>query len=209
MRRRVVITGMGVIAPLGHSVDQLFRAQIEGRSGVGPITLFNASRFPTHIAAEVKGFDLAAYVQHPERYVHSGANTRFAMAAAQQAVASSGLLDSAKLDRSRLGIYLGTGEGNQPFVRTVVDGFSHRLCISFPTSRAPTRSRCEFGMEAISRQAAFLAPTKKGSKVRQLRLRKKSRVDETSKRRANDDLRRTATPAIRCKQRARPMRVID
>ena len=47
MRRRVVITGMGVITPLGHRVDRLFRALLEGQSGVGPITHFDASRFPT------------------------------------------------------------------------------------------------------------------------------------------------------------------
>ena len=47
MRRRVVITGMGAITPLGHSVEELFRAQVEGQSGVGPIFHFNARRFPT------------------------------------------------------------------------------------------------------------------------------------------------------------------
>ena len=49
MRRRVVITGMGCITPLGHTVDQLFEAQLAGRSGVGPTFLFNASRFCRHI----------------------------------------------------------------------------------------------------------------------------------------------------------------
>src|SRR5271166_4286186 len=107
MRRRVVITGMGVIAPLAHGVEPLYRAQIEGRSGVGPITLFNASRFPTQIAAEVKDFDLARHVPRPERYTHAGVNTRFAVAAAQQAVVDSGILDP-RIDRIHCGIYLGT-----------------------------------------------------------------------------------------------------
>ena len=54
MRRRVVITGMGAVTPLGHSVGELFQSQVEGRSGVGPITLFNASRFPTTFAAQAR-----------------------------------------------------------------------------------------------------------------------------------------------------------
>ena len=58
MRRRVVITGMGAITPLGHSVQDLYRSQLEGRSGVGPITHFNAGGFPTTFAAQVKDFDL-------------------------------------------------------------------------------------------------------------------------------------------------------
>src|SRR5947208_2264432 len=58
MRRRVVITGMGAITPLGNCVEALYRNQLEGKSGVGPITLFNASRFPTKIAGQVKDFNL-------------------------------------------------------------------------------------------------------------------------------------------------------
>ncbi len=65
MRRRVVITGMGAITPLGHSVDAMFNAQLEGRSGVGPIRHFDAKCFPTHFAAEVKDFDLGRFVSNP------------------------------------------------------------------------------------------------------------------------------------------------
>src|SRR5947209_17651889 len=117
MRRRVVITGMGAITPLGHSVEDLYRAQLEGRSGVGPITLFDASRFPTKFAAQVKDFDLGKYVPAPERWQNSGANSRFAAAAAQQALADAGLLpgDRAAVDRGRIGVYLGSGEGIQDF----------------------------------------------------------------------------------------------
>jgi 3-oxoacyl-[acyl-carrier-protein] synthase II len=115
MRRRVVITGMGVITPLGHSVDELFQAQVAGRSGVGPISLFNARRFPTRFAAQVKEFDLGKYVTEPQRWADSGANSRFAVAAAQQAFADAGVLDDPKLDRSRLGVYVGAGEGIQDF----------------------------------------------------------------------------------------------
>jgi 3-oxoacyl-[acyl-carrier-protein] synthase II len=115
MKRRVVITGMGVISPLGHSVDELFQSQIEGRSGVGPITLFNARQFPTKFAAQVKNFDLGKYVREPQRWADTGANSRFAAAASQQALTDAGLLDNNKVDRTRFGVYLGCGEGVQDF----------------------------------------------------------------------------------------------
>jgi 3-oxoacyl-[acyl-carrier-protein] synthase II len=115
MRRRVVITGMGAITPLGHSVEELYRAQIEGKSGVGPIAHFNARRFPTQFAAQVKDFDLGKYVTEPQRWADSGANSRFAAGAAQQALADSGLLQDRTVDRTRVGVYLGCGEGIQDF----------------------------------------------------------------------------------------------
>jgi 3-oxoacyl-[acyl-carrier-protein] synthase II len=115
MRRRVVITGMGVVTPLGHSVDELFEAQLEGRSGIGPIKLFDARRFPTKFAAQVQDFDLARHVKDPSRWLNSGANSRFAAAAAQQALADADLLDNPAVDRTRCGVYLGSGEGIQDF----------------------------------------------------------------------------------------------
>src|SRR5262245_18186384 len=115
MRRRVVIPGMGAVTSLGHSVAELFRAQVEGRSGVGPISAFNATRFPTQFAAQVKAFDLGQFVRDPQRWQVSGVNSRFAAGAAQQALADAGLLDDAKVDRSRFGVYLGSGEGIQDF----------------------------------------------------------------------------------------------
>jgi 3-oxoacyl-[acyl-carrier-protein] synthase II len=115
MRRRVVITGMGAITPLGNGVEELYRSQLEGQSGVGPIRLFNASRFPTRFAAQVKDFDLGRFVARPERWDDCGTNTHFALAAAKQALADSGLLDNPKVDRTRLGVYLGSGEGIQDF----------------------------------------------------------------------------------------------
>lgn len=115
MTRRVVITGMGVITPLGHSVADLYHAQLEGKTGVGPITLFDASRFPTTFAAEVKNFDLGGYVRDPQRWENSGVNTRFALAAAHQALSDANLLDNTKIDRGSFGTYLGSGEGIQDF----------------------------------------------------------------------------------------------
>src|SRR6516225_2861764 len=90
-RRRVVVTGMGAITPLGHSVEDLYRSQLEGRSGISVIELFDARRFPTHFAAQVKGFDVRHHVRDPERFAHSGANSQFGAAAAKQALADADL----------------------------------------------------------------------------------------------------------------------
>ena len=115
MSRRVVITGMGAITPVGNDVEKLFSAQIAGRSGVGAITRFDAGAFPTRFAAEVKDFDLGQYVENIGRWDESGANTRFALAAARQALENAGLLGMIGLDPTRFGVYLGGGEGAQDF----------------------------------------------------------------------------------------------
>jgi 3-oxoacyl-[acyl-carrier-protein] synthase II len=115
MRKRVVITGMGAITPLGHNVRSMMDAQLEGRSGVGPISRYNARRFPTTFAAEVKDFDLRKFVADAGRWEASGVNSKFAAAAAQEALAHAGLLEEGAVDRTRFGVYLGSGEGVQDF----------------------------------------------------------------------------------------------
>ncbi len=115
MRRRVVITGMGAVTPLGHSVRDTFAALVAGRNGIGPITHFRAETFPTTFAAEVKDFHLERFVPHCERWENAGLNSTFAAAAAQEALADAGVLDVPGDDRSRMGVYLGSGEGIQDF----------------------------------------------------------------------------------------------
>jgi 3-oxoacyl-[acyl-carrier-protein] synthase II len=114
MRRRVVITGMGVVTPLGHSVGEMFANLLEGKSGVDRITNFDAHTFPTTFAAQVKQFDLGRFVPRPERYAKCGVNTRFGLAAAHQALADANLTNGAAA-RVRCGIYLGCGEGSDDF----------------------------------------------------------------------------------------------
>lgn len=114
MQRRVVVTGMGVVNPLGHNVSEMWDALQEGRSGVGPITIFNATGYPTMIAAEVKKWDVSSVGQDREYWEKRGRHTRFAVGAATQAIRESGFLDS-KLNPTRVGVYLGAGEGNQNF----------------------------------------------------------------------------------------------
>src|SRR5437870_1045848 len=100
MQRRVVITGMGVITPLGDRVEDLFRAEVAGQSGVRPITRFDARTLPTTFAAEVPDFDLARYLPDGRRYLNAGINSQFAAAAAKLALDDAGLLPAAKVDRT-------------------------------------------------------------------------------------------------------------
>ena len=109
MRRRVVVTGMGCISPVGNNVKDTWSAILEGKSGSGMITLFDASKHKTRFAAEVKGFDPAAmFGQREARKMDRF--TQFATAATAEALEQSGL----KIDetnRDRVGILIGTGIG--------------------------------------------------------------------------------------------------
>jgi 3-oxoacyl-[acyl-carrier-protein] synthase II len=113
--RRVVITGMGAITPLGLNPEALYRNQLEGKSGAGPIFRFDARTFPTKFASQVKDFDLGKYVRDPNEFKDCGLNTKFALAAAREALADANLLENNKIDRTTLGVYLGSGEGSHDY----------------------------------------------------------------------------------------------
>ena len=115
MRRRVVVTGVGAITPVGNSVEAMWGVLQEGGSGIGRITHFDASNFPTRIAGEVKNFNLGDYISQPEKFAYAGRNIHFAIAAASQAVKDSGFQDSG-IDPAQFGVYLGAGEGQQDFL---------------------------------------------------------------------------------------------
>lgn len=154
-RRRVVITGMGVITPLGHNVEDLFQSQIEGRSGVGPILHFDARSFPTKFASQVKNFNLSNHMPDAAHWTHCGLNTRFGLAAARQALDDAGLLDNSRIDPADIGIYLGSGEGSHDFkslvestARAVTEGGFHAdPRLFFAHSRRTFNGRHEFEME--------------------------------------------------------------
>ena len=116
MRQRVVVTGMGCVTPVGNNVEQMWESLRRCANGVGPITHFPADDFPTRFAAEVKDYSVADYVDDPSRFEHSSPNILFAIGAASQAMADSGLSDG-DFDPPRFGIYLGAGEGGQDFQR--------------------------------------------------------------------------------------------
>jgi 3-oxoacyl-[acyl-carrier-protein] synthase II len=122
MRRRVVVTGVGCINPLGHNVEQLWRTLQEGRSSVAATTIFDASAFPTKIASEVKNWDVSKEGEDLRQWKNRSRHTCFAAGAAKQAVRSSGILDREDLPPTRFGVYLGSGEGTQDF-----ESFAHMM----------------------------------------------------------------------------------
>src|SRR5689334_12142227 len=90
-RNRVVITGRGCVPPLGCPVHQLWNRLTEGRSGVGRRTIFDASRFPVQIAAEVKNWSIAEVGEDPQRWRHHPRQTLFAVASGISAMRAAGL----------------------------------------------------------------------------------------------------------------------
>ncbi len=111
---RVVITGMGWITPMGHSIEAVWKRLLAGESGIAPTSLFDASTFPTRICAEVKDFRLAEHIPDVAGHEKAGRNSQFALAACDQAWKAAGLKASS-LDLDRVGIYLGSGEGSLDF----------------------------------------------------------------------------------------------
>jgi 3-oxoacyl-[acyl-carrier-protein] synthase II len=113
--RRVVITGMGTVNPLGHDVESTWRAILAGQSGITPNEQFDASTFPTTFAAQVRDFDLAEHLPDAASHATAGRHCQFALAAARQAWDQAKLDDWSQLDRDNVGIYLGSGEGSLDF----------------------------------------------------------------------------------------------
>ena len=117
MTNQVVITGMGIVCPLGHDVETVWQAMLAGKSGVAKNTIFDASTFPTTFDAEVKDHDLKNYTQNPELHKHSNRGSGFVIGAAVQACRQARINIETNeptdgIERKRLGIYLGAGEGS-------------------------------------------------------------------------------------------------
>ncbi|MDD5030501.1 MAG: beta-ketoacyl synthase N-terminal-like domain-containing protein, partial [Rhodoferax sp.] len=127
-RRRVVVTGLGCVSPVGTTVDATWANLLAGQSGVGLITKFDASSFNCKVAGEVKGFDVQSYMSAKEArtmdtFIHYG------IAAAAQAVADAGLPTGDALDEqlaTRIGCVIGSGIGGLPMIETVHSEFVAR-----------------------------------------------------------------------------------
>ena len=114
--KRVVVTGLGAITPLGNDVETTWKNALAGVSGAGPITHFDTTLFKTKFACEVKGFKAEDYVPAGDRHALRDFKkfdlyTQYAMAAAKQAVEDAGLLSDDKLDRDQVGVIFGSGIG--------------------------------------------------------------------------------------------------
>jgi 3-oxoacyl-[acyl-carrier-protein] synthase II len=117
-RRRVVVTGLGLVSPVGHSVADGWANLVAGRSGIGPITRFDASAFACRFAGEVKGFQIEDYIpakeaRHMDTFIHYG------LAASMQAVKDAGLPTNGELDEvsaERIGVMVGSGIGGLPMI---------------------------------------------------------------------------------------------
>jgi 3-oxoacyl-[acyl-carrier-protein] synthase II len=127
-RRRVVVTGLGCISPVGNTVGEAWSQLLAGRSGIGPITKFDASAFACKIAGEVKNFDLESYISAKEArsmdtFIHYG------IAAAAQAVADAGLDTGEALgeeESTRIGVVIGSGIGGLPMIENTHAEYASR-----------------------------------------------------------------------------------
>ncbi len=120
-RRRVVVTGLGLVSPVGNSVPEAWENIIAGKSGIAPITRFDASALSVRIAGEVKGFDVTAYLSAKEArrmdtFIHYG------MAAGIQAVRDSGL-EVTDANADRIGVNIGSGIGGLPMIEETHNDF--------------------------------------------------------------------------------------
>ncbi|UCD49651.1 MAG: beta-ketoacyl-[acyl-carrier-protein] synthase family protein [Phycisphaerales bacterium] len=130
-QQRVVVTGMGIVCPLGNDVETMWQAVLAGRSGVAKTTIFDASAFPTTFDAEVKGYDPSQCVPNLDLHRHCSRGSGFAIGAAVQACAQAGIdIEGTEprdgIDRTRMGIYLGAGEGSldtETFLASIIGGW--------------------------------------------------------------------------------------
>ena len=120
-RRRVVVTGLGIISPVGIGIPDAWGSIVAGKSGISRISRFDASTFPSQIAGEVKGFDVAKWLPPKEArrfdtFIHYG------LAASIDAIKDSGL-DLEKEDREQIGVCVGSGIGGLPLIEATHDAY--------------------------------------------------------------------------------------
>lgn len=137
-KKRVVITGLGLVCPMGHNVETVWSGMLTGKHGFAKTTIFDASTFPSQFCAEVKDYDPSKYIKNPQLHEHSNRGSGFVIGATVEACKQAGIeveSDNPKdgIDRRRMGIYLGAGEGsvdNEAFFNAVVkawDDNNHQM----------------------------------------------------------------------------------
>ena len=122
-KRRVVVTGLGAITPIGNTTDEFWEALRRGKSGIGPITKFDSTGYPTRIAGEVRGFDPLKFVDKKDAR-RLDPFVQYAVASSVMAVEDSGL-DLSKVDGTRFGVLVGSGIGG---ISTLLE--THKVLLS-------------------------------------------------------------------------------
>jgi 3-oxoacyl-[acyl-carrier-protein] synthase II len=123
-RRRVVVTGLGAITPVGNDVASTWSSLLAGKSGIGPITRFDASTFRTQIAGEVKGFDVAQYIPAKDAR-RMDLFIQYGISASVQAIRDSGI-EITDENRERIGCIIGAGIGGLPWIEENYEEFRTR-----------------------------------------------------------------------------------
>ena len=121
-RRRVVITGLGLVSPVGNTVEEGWQNILAGRSGIAHVTKFDTSTFPVQIAGEVRNFDITSYIsakdaRRMDTFIH------FGMAAGIQAVRDAGLDKENAADPERIGVAIGSGIGGLPLIEATKEEY--------------------------------------------------------------------------------------
>ena len=119
-KRRVVVTGMGIVSPVGNTVSKAWDNIVAGKTGITRITRFDASAFSSQIAGEVEDFDISEYLPVKEArrmdvFIHYG------MAAATQSIKDAGIEDISGLEAERIGVNIGSGIGGLPMIEHMDD----------------------------------------------------------------------------------------
>ncbi len=147
--QRIVVTGMGLLTPLGIGIESFWAGLIEGRSGVGPITLCDPGESPSRIAAEVSGFDARDYLEAKEARRISRAS-QFAVAAARMALADSGLVVDAS-NRYEVGALIANGSSSPPdtelAARTLIERGFGKVNPFYITSSLPNMPSCQVAIQ--------------------------------------------------------------
>jgi 3-oxoacyl-[acyl-carrier-protein] synthase II len=151
--RRVVVTGLGALTPVGNTTEEFWSSLTQGRSGIGPITRFDTEGFPTRIAGEIRNFDPLAFVDKKEArrldpYLH------YAIAASAMAMQDAAL-DTGKVDATRLGVLIGSGIGG---ITTLLD--THEVLLN----KGPDRVSPFFIPMLIINMASGLVSMRFGAK---------------------------------------------
>ena len=120
-RRRVVVTGLGIVSPVGSTIDSAWRSILEGRSGIGPITRFDASKFSTRFGGAVSGFDVDAYLS-PKDARKMDPFMHYGFAASRQAIEDAGI-EVTEANAHRIGMAIGSGIGGLDTIERNYDAY--------------------------------------------------------------------------------------